>query len=132
MTTNTDLKRLAEEATPGPWVLQDGCSWRRIGTREHDGNVLCPTKANDGHPDLCAGRGEDVYANLRFICAANPQKVLEILAENEAKDAEIERLRSAAAMACDLLAERTYGSQARSPGHNARLVLEGALRPEES
>lgn len=30
-------------------------------------------------------------------------------------------------LACDLLAERTYGSPARSPGHNARLALEGAL-----
>jgi hypothetical protein len=29
--------------------------------------------------------------------------------------------------ACDLLAERTYGSKARSPGHNARLVLEAML-----
>ena len=29
--------------------------------------------------------------------------------------------------ACDLLAERTQGSPARSPGHNARLLLEEAL-----
>lgn len=29
--------------------------------------------------------------------------------------------------ACDLLAERKYGSHARSPGHNARLTLEAAL-----
>lgn len=29
--------------------------------------------------------------------------------------------------ACDLLAERVYGNKARSPGHNARLVLEAML-----
>lgn len=30
--------------------------------------------------------------------------------------------------ACDLLAERTRGSSARSPGHNARLLLQGTLK----
>jgi hypothetical protein len=40
---------------------------------------------------------------------------------------EILRLRAAMDYACDLLAERTYGSPARSPGHNARLHLETAL-----
>ena len=30
--------------------------------------------------------------------------------------------------ACDLLAERKYGCSARSPGHNARLVLESTLK----
>jgi hypothetical protein len=38
-------------------------------------------------------------------------------------------LRKAAIEACDLLAERTYGNHARSPGHNARLLLERALSP---
>jgi hypothetical protein len=38
-------------------------------------------------------------------------------------------LRVAIARAIDLLTERTYGSPARSPGHNARLVLERALQP---
>jgi hypothetical protein len=36
-------------------------------------------------------------------------------------------LETAMREACDLLAERTYGSTARSPGHNARLRLEEAL-----
>jgi len=30
--------------------------------------------------------------------------------------------------ACDMLAERTYGNPARSPAHNARVILESALR----
>jgi hypothetical protein len=48
---------------------------------------------------------------------------------------EVLRLRAAMDYACDLLAERTYGSPARSPAHNARLHLEGALahsRPHHS
>jgi hypothetical protein len=38
-----------------------------------------------------------------------------------------EVMRQAIVEACDLLAERKYGNPARSPGHNARLVLERAL-----
>ena len=59
--------------TPGEWQLQDGSSWRRIGTPGHDGNVLCPSvySERDRHPDLVAGRGEDIYANLRHIISAH-------------------------------------------------------------
>lgn len=39
-----------------------------------------------------------------------------------------ERYAQAMKEACDLLAERTYGSPARSPAHNARLRLESALQ----
>jgi hypothetical protein len=39
-------------------------------------------------------------------------------------------LRVAMARAIDLLTERTYGSPARSPGHNARLVLDAALKAD--
>lgn len=52
------------------------------------------------------------------------------LEQIEKARAEIERLRLAAQEACDLLAEYTYGSTARSHGHNARLVLEAALQQE--
>jgi hypothetical protein len=41
--------------------------------------------------------------------------------------AHIEQLHIAIKEACDLLAERTYGNEARSPGHNARLKLEAAV-----
>lgn len=44
------------------------------------------------------------------------------------KDAEITRLREAIQEACDLLTERKYGAAARSPGHNARVTLEWALK----
>ena len=37
-------------------------------------------------------------------------------------------LETAIKTACDLLAERMHGNPARSPGHNARLELEAALK----
>jgi Restriction alleviation protein Lar len=42
-------------------------------------------------------------------------------------EADLAQLQSAVREACDLLAERTQGSPARSAGHNARLRLERAL-----
>lgn len=48
-------------------------------------------------------------------------------ADREALSAREAAMREAMQTACDLLAERIYGSPARSPGHNARVVLEGAL-----
>lgn len=42
-------------------------------------------------------------------------------------EGQAQRLSEAIRRACDLLAERSYGSPARSPAHNARLVLEAAL-----
>ena len=76
-----ELRAKAEAATQGQWELQDGSSWRRIGVRgEQDGNVLCPCNpSSDRHPDLCAGRGESIYDNLRFIVAAQPATVIELL-----------------------------------------------------
>jgi hypothetical protein len=76
-----ELERVAREATQGPWELQDGCSWRRIGTRNGNGDVLCPYNSRtDNHPDLCAGRGEDVYANLRHMTTFDPPTILTLIA----------------------------------------------------
>jgi hypothetical protein len=65
MTRTAQIRARLDKATPGPWELHDSCSWRRIGTPERDGNVLCPTIASDGHPDLNGG-----YDNLLLIASA--------------------------------------------------------------
>ena len=74
MNNPPDIERLRQRlamATATPWELQDGCSWRRIGTQGRDGNVLCPTNSlTDNHVDLTAGRGESVYANLALAVEA--------------------------------------------------------------
>ena len=77
--TTEELRSLAEKATPGPWMVQDGCSWRRIGTHFHDGDVVCPTNQRDGHPDLTARR-----ADLDYIAAANPARIIALIATNAA------------------------------------------------
>lgn len=85
------LERLAAAATPAPWVVQDGCSWRRIGARG-DGDVLCPTNhPGDGHPDL---DGRNREADLAFIAAAREavpallRRVRELEAARAADQAE--------------------------------------------
>lgn len=45
----------------------------------------------------------------------------------ERSDARIAALEGAIREACDLLMEKTHGSPARSPGHNARLCLQSSL-----
>lgn len=52
-----------------------------------------------------------------------------VLIQDEAA-AEIERLRAALAEARDLLLEIKQGGHARSPNHNARLVIDAALKPQ--
>lgn len=73
--TLSDLRKLADRATPGPWHVQDGCSWRRIGTRWGDGDVICPiTQRVDNHPDLHAKRDD-----LEYIAACYPAIILSLI-----------------------------------------------------
>jgi hypothetical protein len=50
-----------------------------------------------------------------------------LLDEVEGLRAERDRMRGGIVEACDLLMERTHGSPARSPSHNARLKLQALL-----
>ena len=98
----TEIKELVEKlralqkwATPGPWEIHDSCSWRRIGTARHDGNVLCPTNSRtDNHPDLTAGRGEDLQANLGLIVGA-VNALPQLLAAIELLSSQVEDLKAA-------------------------------------
>jgi hypothetical protein len=69
--TRADVHSVAREAD---WELQTSNSFRRIGTRYGDGNVLCGTKQHDGHPDLLAAPGV-----LDYIVSAQPRVVLQLL-----------------------------------------------------
>jgi hypothetical protein len=74
------LRHAAASALPGPWHLQTGCSWRRIGTNFGDGDVLCPVKhPHDGWPDLAGDQ-----ASWRYIVAAHPGVVTALLDRLEA------------------------------------------------
>lgn len=91
----TDLKKLAEEATPGPWENRDGF-------------VRAPDQGSELRGDgftlstSCAWvaectRGEAFYngeANAEYIAAANPKKILELLQEVETLRADREDART--------------------------------------
>lgn len=91
MTDHAELRRLAEAATPGPWRVQTGCSWRRIGTDSGDGDVLRPcTHPHDGWPDIAAP-----VENLEYIAAANPKTTIALLDEIDRLKAENEAILAA-------------------------------------
>lgn len=79
-----EIEKAAQAATPGPWQMQDSCSWRRIGGVSNsgvigDGNVIRPTKhPRDGWPDLEDSTGGK---NLKFITMLDPTTVLSLVAQ---------------------------------------------------
>ena len=95
----TELRRLAEAATPGPWYL-DGPWWYGdddsaycISTAEDAGRIavtIAPPRY------IFGGEREVRDANARFIAAANPAAVLALLAERDALAAKVERVRALA------------------------------------
>lgn len=94
----------------------------RVYVRNRDGLSRVgkpPMPYKDGNPTL----GEQIDADM-----ARSFYTKDILREARHDRDEIKRLRTAMQEACDLLAERTHGSPARSAGHNARLRLEAALK----
>lgn len=82
------------------------------------------------------GRGCEAYGPRHYECAMREidrlrSDISDYAAATTAANAEIERLRAAISEARTLLLEWKYGNLARSPGHNARLVLDAALAPTE-
>ncbi|MCV9964005.1 hypothetical protein OIU34_19175 [Pararhizobium sp. BT-229] len=71
-----------------PWTVQNGCSWTRIGTPGEDGNILRPTVAKDGVPDIIAADGV-----LDYLMAAQPREVAKVDALVADMQREIEELR---------------------------------------
>jgi hypothetical protein len=91
MTDHTALKEAAEAATPGPWspghFANDlhSCDCKSVLCENYFG-AICTVHVSytrqleegDNPPP------DEAKANLRFIALANPSKILELLAENEA------------------------------------------------
>ncbi len=123
------LNWLLADATKGDWELQDGCSWRRIGTRGHNGNVLCPStySREDNHPDLTAGRGEDLYSNLQLIVEMKNglpsllQAITDLQAENERLREEIDDALSEAIGNIDSGISELKGAKTRIDFHREQL-----------
>jgi len=81
------LAELERKATPGEWILWDGCSWRRIGIKGTTSTVICPTNHPiDRHPDLDAAE-EDLT-----IAVSARNALPRLLATIEARERELIRL----------------------------------------
>ena len=92
-----DLRRAAEAATPGPWCFQRGDHWHSyvMVTAENDRTIHY--KYGSG---TRAANAQD-ERDAEFIAAANPARILALLAELDALRARVTYL------------EKTYGFNGR-------------------
>ncbi|MBH3264939.1 ead/Ea22-like family protein [Serratia marcescens] len=135
----SELKAAAMAATPGPWILDDD-SWSEgdnanVSTEErYDGRIVSIAQVEGGGSE--SGFDEpfstEQQANARYITAANPAVVLELLAELERykqyakeRDAENESL----ALTVGRLRVELEAKDQAHRVHAARLISErGVLR----
>jgi hypothetical protein len=59
-----------EKHTPGPWMVADSNSYRRIVRTDRYEPVCCPVTQRDGHPDLQFPNGGYKGPDARLIAAA--------------------------------------------------------------
>ena len=77
-----ELRRLAQAATPGPWQFWHGWVAANI---DNDGGVVVAER-----PTQSGGKYQaKVDANFKFIAAANPATVIELLDRLEAAEKDI-------------------------------------------
>lgn len=78
MTDYTELKRLAGDATPGPWERGDG---NEVSVSEEGDEAYWSWEV--AGPAQLHGSGDQPDKDADFIVAANPAAVLALIAENE-------------------------------------------------
>ncbi|KAA8555144.1 ead/Ea22-like family protein [Pseudomonas marginalis] len=101
MTDYTELKRLAEAATPGPWMADNS---------HHEGSINAEDR-HIGMVSMYARRPNDIiqnFSNQAFIAAANPAAILTLIAENARLNdgAHMRAINSLRQDCRDLIAER--------------------------
>ena len=117
MTDYTELRRLATEATPGPWTIhtEEVCSpivaAMELSKLVH-GSVFVPVLpmvvGSNGLATAVTGCGPTSVANAAYIAAASPDIVLALLADLDALRTLITKLHAAKGRyhsqqaACDL------------------------------
>ena len=95
MSDYSDLKRLAEAATPGPWYARDYGNYD--GSSSHwfiDTQSPCDI-VDDQDGGFSPNHWDDARGELdmKFIAGASPNVVLALIAENESLRADAERYR---------------------------------------
>ena len=90
----TELKALAEKATPGPWMSEGHTifslmhfGWRK-GVEQFKNRFWMPVYKDCECPE------EERKANVDFVTAANPAAILELIAQLEDAQGEIRALRA--------------------------------------
>lgn len=99
MSKYDELKRLAEAATPGPW--------------SYDGSYICPARVEDETTYVETWRAvadSHQTENVRFIAAANPAVILDLINEVEALREKVSELNFDAARYC-YLATTTWSDE---------------------
>jgi Ead/Ea22-like protein len=84
---NTELRKLAEAATPGPWQVING---HYPGFREIEGPSFRVSIVMSA-TNLTFSDGTQRETDAAFIAAANPQTILELLDKIDQLQAEIDR-----------------------------------------
>lgn len=82
MNDHSELKKMAEAATPGPWA--------------YDGSYVCPARTEDGTTYVELWRSiADCHQpeNTKFIAAANPAAVLALIAEVDSLRDDLEQVK---------------------------------------
>lgn len=87
----TELKALAEKATPGPWITEDWASTDNDGAINVCGTSVTAPQALCGIFTV-ALEGDDL-SDVEYIAAANPAAILELIAAHEDAQGEIRELR---------------------------------------
>lgn len=85
-----ELKKLAENATPGQWEWWTSNSWRRLKANVlgKTNVVIEPYVCSDGHPNCCIAEKD-----MDYIAAANPAAILEIIAQRDVMMKALKELR---------------------------------------
>lgn len=93
----TELKELAEKATPGPWHIRtnrhpntDGTPWGWLDLYE-SGSMR---QASPEGIQVTWSKGRTSESNARYVAAANPAEILELIAKLEDAQGEIRALRA--------------------------------------
>lgn len=116
MIDKKELRRLAEEATPGEWG--------------YDGSYVCTSRNEDGTVYVESWNPVSdclLTKNAKYIAAANPAAVLALIAENETLKAQFDECArlfvDATEQACKAQRER---DQLKSENERMRLALKSA------
>ena len=102
-----ELRRLAQAATPGPWIAAGPSFGESLPKYLNEVAVDREGDEDDGY-SICntpIGLDEELSADMAFIAAANPATVIELLDRLEAAEKGREQLRSMIQVALVVLDE---------------------------